>query len=262
MLSLSVLKPNVGSEGVFREGCVLRGGGRGFWTVSGVSTKKILLVPLLLVPPKLGGTGESPSGLLGFLFQLRNLGFPPAKTKCPPPLGERDEVGRLLLEPITKLRELDGGETTIHHRQGRKEGWVWNSQRVCRFCVRVRETLFTPSFFQLTWDSRQGTTRSSGGGRHLPPFQAYTITISAIPSHPSFLYVCRTLYARAGCLRGFSTIVVQPINVFHAFVNGAAEAGQTQISLSLGLALSCYGIQRPLWRLTVGQCFITHHRTP
>ena len=42
--------------------------------------------------------------------------------------------------------------------------------------------------------------------------------------------------------RELSTIVVRPINALHAFVNSAAEAGQTQISLSLGLALSGYGI--------------------
>ena len=41
--------------------------------------------------------------------------------------------------------------------------------------------------------------------------------------------------------RAFSTVAVRPINVDHAFVNGAAEAGQTQISLSNGLALSGYG---------------------
>jgi hypothetical protein len=45
-------------------------------------------------------------------------------------------------------------------------------------------------------------------------------------------------------LGSFPTIVVRPITAFHAFVNDAAEAGQTQISLSLGL-VSGYGIAVP-----------------
>ena len=44
--------------------------------------------------------------------------------------------------------------------------------------------------------------------------------------------------------RGLSTVVARPIKFLRAFVNDAAEAGQTQISLSLGL-VSGYGIAVP-----------------
>jgi hypothetical protein len=98
-----------------------------------------------------------------------------------------------------------------------------------------------------------------------------TKAVSAIPKtspHPSvFLHtVCRMLSylpaPRAGCpSRGLSTVTVRPIIVFHAFVNDAAEAGQDQISLSLGTGLvSRYGIAVP--PMAADLCFITAPRHP
>ena len=92
-----------------------------------------------------------------------------------------------------------------------------------------------------------GTPLEAPVGRHLTP-PLYTMTVSAIRTQPSFQRMpCRTSNHRhaPAAVRAFSTVAVRPINVDHAFVNGAAEAGQTQISLSNGLALSGYGSAVP-----------------
>jgi len=62
--------------------------------------------------------------------------------------------------------------------------------------------------------------------------------------------------------RGFSTTAVRPINVVHAFVNDAAEAGHTHISLSLGLALSGYGIAVSLCPPMAADTSLEFHHAP
>lgn len=68
--------------------------------------------------------------------------------------------------------------------------------------------------------------------------------VSAIRIPPSFLHMPYFIRPRPAASRGLSTIVARPIKALQAFVNDAAEAGQTQISLSLEV-VSGYGIAVP-----------------
>jgi hypothetical protein len=85
-------------------------------------------------------------------------------------------------------------------------------------------------------------SRSSGWTSSSLPL--YTMPVSAIRIPPSFLHMPYFIRPRPAASRGLSTIVAQPIKGLQAFVNDAAEAGQTQISLSLEL-VSVYGIAVP-----------------
>ena len=99
-----------------------------------------------------------------------------------------------------------------------------------------------------------GTAFEPPVARHIvnpsPSLPLYTMAVSAIP-HRALLphTVCR-IRPRRLTFRELSTIVAPPIMAFHAFVNDAAEAGQTP-DITEPWLVSGYGIAVPLWRLTL-----------
>lgn len=95
----------------------------------------------------------------------------------------------------------------------------------------------------------------------IPPFIVCNGRLRRFPSLFSYR-LCRIfIHPRRLPSRGFSTVVAQPIKALHAFVNDAAEAGQTHISLSLAWS---YLVTASLCPPTVAHprwCFITAPRS-